>query len=66
MKTDAQRIHALKSLVGVLTSALEIVKQTHYSDQTRTDAPPVPGFTPARTKEVVETALICANSVDSI
>lgn len=30
--TDAQRIHALRSLVGVLTSAIKIVNQTHYMD----------------------------------
>ena len=60
MASDAQRIHALKSLVGVLTSALKIVKQTNYTD------PPMAGFTPERTKDVVETAIICAQAVDKI
>ena len=58
--TDAQRIHALKSLVKVLTSALTIVKQTHYIN------PPKDEFTPLKTKGVVETALICARTVDTL
>jgi len=58
--TDAQRIHALKSLIGVLTSALKIVKQTYYTN------PPMEEFTPLKTKGVVETALICARTVDTL
>lgn len=58
--TDAQRIHALRSLVGVLTSALNIVKQTHYT------TPPLPQFTPEQTKGVVETALLCAKGGDTL
>lgn len=53
--TDAQRIHALRSLVGVLTSALKIVRQTHYT------SPPMPEFTPDKTSGVVSTALMAAD-----
>jgi hypothetical protein len=58
--TDAQRIHALRSLIKVLTSALRIVKQTHYSD------PPMAEFTPDKTKTVVETALMAARAGDAL
>jgi hypothetical protein len=52
--TDEQRITALRSLVKVLTSAIKIVRQTHYAD------PPMPEFTPERTRGVVETAIAAA------
>ncbi len=58
--TDAQRIQALRSLVAVLTSALRIVKQTHYTD------PPLSEFTRDKTKGVVETALICAKGGEAL
>jgi hypothetical protein len=58
--TDQQRINALRSLVGVLTSALKIVRQTHYTN------PPMSEFTPAKTKGVVETALITARAGESL
>lgn len=58
--TDAQRIHALRSLVRVLTSALKIVRQTHYTE------PPMPEFTPARTRDVVETALFAARTGETL
>lgn len=57
--TDAQRVETLKSLIQVLTSALKIVKQTHYSG-------PSHGFTPEKTKAVVDTALICAKAGEAI
>jgi hypothetical protein len=57
--TDAQRIHALRSLVSVLTSALKIVKQTHYSG-------PSEEFTPEKTRGVVETAIICAQAGETL
>lgn len=50
--TDAQRIRAMRSLIGVLTSALKIVRQTHYEK--------MPGFTPEKTKGVVESAIAAA------
>lgn len=58
--TDQQRIHAMRSLIGVLTSALKIVKQTHYSD------PPMPEFTPEKTKGVIETALWAARAGETL
>ena len=56
--TDQQRIAALRSLIGVLTSALKIVKQTHYDNAS--------GFTAEKTRGVVESALVCAKLGDAL
>ena len=58
--TDAQRINAMRSLIKVLTSALKIVRQTHYAN------PPMPEFTPDKTKGVVETALWAARAGENL
>jgi hypothetical protein len=52
--TDEKNVAAMRSLIQVLTSALRIVRQTHYAD------PPMPEFTPEKTRRVVETALKAA------
>ena len=60
MTADEQRIEALISLIRVLTRAIKIVKQTHYTD------PPDPEFTPDKTREVVEASLDCVRAAQGV